>query len=172
MEITPELREDICVRFAESQNALQVSRETGVSGYRIRRIWDGLTIEERERYSAMVQNTVQAVTEAVLDRRADEVAEYAGQLLRVRMKALTVVEKMLDAIPTDDPNSLGLLKDVGKVMRDLHDMSTAAEVPRSNSADEFYQLLKSPSTINVQNNYYGKTEAEHPDSGDQPRRIG
>lgn len=144
----------------------------GVSNYRIRKIWDSLTVEERERYSAAVQQTVQTAAEVITEHHADEIAAYAGQLLRVRSKALSVVERMLDAIPAENPKYFPLLKDIGKVLRDMHDMSVASEMPHSNTADDFYQLLKSPSTINVQNNYYGKTEAEYPDSGDQPRRIG
>lgn len=170
-DISPELKEEICTRFAGSQNVLQVSRETGISGYRIRRIWDGLTTEERERYSAAVQQTVQTVAAAVLDRQADEVAEYAVRLLRVRSKALQVVERMLDALPAENPACFPLLKDIGKVLHDLHDMTAVAE-NAGTSADDFYQLLKAPSTINIQNNYYGKTETEHPDSGDRPGRIG
>lgn len=166
------MREEICTRFAESQNALQVSRDTGVSGYRIRKIWGGLTTEEKERYTAAVQQTVHLATMELMEGRVGEVAEYAGQLMRVKMKALTVVERLLDSIPTHDTESLSLLKDVGKVLRDLHEMSTKSDEPRVSTADDFYERLKAPSTINIQNNFYGKTETEHPDTGDKPRRIG
>lgn len=171
-EISPELRDEICRRFAETQNALEVSRSTGVSDYRVRRVWNSLTADERERYTAAVQAAVQRAAEIVIERQTDRVAAYAESLLRVRSKAIATLERMLDAIPTGDPECFPLLKDIGKVLRDLHEMAAAADAPRADAADEFYRLLKSPSTINIQHNYYGKTEAEHSDPGDRPRRIG
>lgn len=171
-EIGPELRDEICRRFAETQNVLEVSRSTGVSGYRVRRLWNSLTSDERARYTCAVQATVQRAAEAVIEQQTDQLAQYAESLLRVRIKALSTLERMLDTLPVGNPQYFPLLKDIGKVLRDLHEMAADTDSPRLDTADEFYRLLKSPSTINIQHNYYGKREEEHPSSGDQPRRIG
>ena len=169
-EISPALREEICARLAEGQPVLRISRETGIGRSRIERIRDSRTPAERTFHASTVRAVVQTAARSMAERRADEVESYAVSLMRVRSKALARVEQMLDAIPADDPQSFPLLKDIGKVLRDLHEMS-AVEVPGtcSDTADAFYQLLKSPSTINIQNNYYGKKESEPAPSGDRSR---
>lgn len=167
-EITPALRDEICRRFAETHNASAVSRATGVSDHRVRRVWNALSTDEREGYAATVQATVQRAAEAVAERRADQVAAYAESLLRVRHKALATLERMLDAIPAEDPECFPLLKDIGKVLRDLHEMADPADTRQSDASEDFYRLLKAPATIDIQNNYYGKRETEPSDPGDQP----
>ncbi len=171
-EITPALRDEICSLFAETHNASEVSRATGVSDYRVRRIWNALSADEREGYAATVQATVQRAATAVMERQADEVAAYAESLLRVRGKALDVLERMLNALPAEDPQCFSLLKDLGKLLRDLHEMGDPSDSRQSDASEDFYRLLKSPATINIQNNYYGKSETEPSDSGDQSGRVG
>lgn len=171
-EISPELRDEICRRFAETHNASEVSRATGVSDCRVRRIWNALSTDEREGYAATVQATVRRAAAAVMERQADEVAVYAENLLRVRHKALATLERMLDALPAEDPQCFTLLKDLGKLLRDLHEISAPADTSPHDASDDFYRLLKSPATINIQNNYYGKRETESSDPGNQPGRVG
>lgn len=170
-EITPALREEICARLAEGQSVLRISRETGIGRSRIERIRDSQTPAERAFHARTVQAVIQTAAHSMAERRAAEVENYAASLLRVRSKALARVEQMLDAIPADDPQSFPLLKDIGKVLRDLHEMSAVPDgaEARSDTVEAFYQLLKSPSTINIQNNYYGKKESEPAPSGDRSR---
>lgn len=169
--ISPALRDEICTRFAATHNASEVSRATGVSDHRVRQIWHTLTAEEREQYSASVRTAVQAAADRVLSTLPDETASYATTLLRVRSKALATIERMLDALPADNPKYFPLLKEIGRLLHDLHDIADSTESPQSSRVDDFYQLLKSPSTINIQNNYYGKRETESPDTGDRPRLV-
>ena len=170
-EISPALREEICARLAEGQPVLRISRETGIGRSRIERIRDSQTPTERTFHARTVQAVIQTAAHSMVEHRADEVELYATSLMRVRSKALAKVEQMIDAIPADDPQSFPLLKDLGKVLHDLHEMSTSPDgaVARTDTADEFYRLLKSPSTINIQNNYYGKKEREPAPSGDRSR---
>lgn len=171
-EIAPALRDEICRLFAETHSASAVSRATGVSDYRVRRVWNDLSTEERERYSSLVQTVVQRAAETVVERQTDRVAEYAESLLRVRNKALATLERMLDTLPAEDPQYLPLLKDLGKLLRDLHEMADPTDTRQHDASEDFYRLLKSPATINIQNNYYGKRETEPSDSGNQSGRIG
>lgn len=171
-KIAPALRDEICRLFAETHNASEVSRATGVSDYRVRRVWNSLTIDERERYSSVAQVAVQRVAETVMERQADEVAAYAESLLRVRGKALDVLERMLDALPIGDPECFPLLKDIGKLLRDLHELADPTDTRKHGASEDFYRLLKSTATINIQNNYYEKRETEPSDSGNRSGRVG
>lgn len=167
-EITPALREEIGVRLSEGQSVLRISRETGIGRSRIERIRDSRTETERTIHARTLERVIHTAAETLIDERRDEVADYAARLVRVRQKALDKLETMLEAIEVENPRCWLLLKDIGKVLRDLHEMSeSGGERSQSDSADDFYQLLKGPSTINIQHNtYYGKRENKHSDSGD------
>ena len=90
------------------------------------------------------------------------------QKLMTMLEQDGIVEAMLEAIEVENPRCWLLLKDIGKVLRDLHEMSeSGGERSQADSVDDFYRLLKGPSTINIQHNtYYGKRENKHSDSGD------
>ena len=137
-EITPALREEIGVRLSEGQSVLRISRGTGIRRRRIERIREPRTEAERTIHTRTLERVIHTAAETLIDERRDEVADYAARLVRVRQKALEKLEAMLEAIEVENPRCWLLLKDIGKVLRDLHEMSeSGGERSQADSVDDF-----------------------------------
>lgn len=106
-------------RYAELKNATAVGEEFGMSRYQVKRRWELLPEEERQRYEDQIAQKRAEALQEYAEASKNDVRDMVQRVVAVKNTLLAKLETCVECLPPKDPRSIGQIKDASAALKNL-----------------------------------------------------